>query len=333
MDPGGLACYGGRMTVIDLFAGLGGWTEAAESLGLRVAVAANHNPVAVRAHAANHPRTLHIQQDLQQADFYQWPAHDVLLASPACQGHSQAATGGRAGKGQRRGSSPKHDRDRSTAWAVVTCAEVHRPRIALVENVDDMLRWVLHATWLAAWKALGYHVQVLVLDAADHSTPQERQRLFFVFSLDPLPAIVPPPQPRIPIAEVVDLRRGEWQRVRWAAEGVQQRVARARERRFPSGPFVTQNTTDHSGRELDRPLGTVTTAPGHWGLVRPSPRGDEYRLISIPELRAACGFRADYWLPKTQRDATRLLGNSVPPPLGRAVLAAVLEAARMELAA
>ena len=121
---------------------------------------------------------------------------------------------------------------------------------------------------------------------------------------DPLPALEVPTQPRIPVADVVDLRRGEWQRVCWAADGVQQRAARARAGRHPSGPFVTQNTTDHPGRSLDRPLGTVTTAPGHWGLVRPGHRGDEYRLFERAELRAACGFRPNYWLPATQRRET-----------------------------
>lgn len=314
------------MIAVDLFAGLGGWTEAAESLGLRVAVAANHNEHAIQAHRVNHPRAVHVQQDLQQANFYQWPEHDVLLASPACQGHSQCSTGGAKGRGMPRGSSPKHDRDRSTAWAVVTCAEVLRPRIVLVENVLEMQGWVLYRPWRASFEQLGYHGQTLVLDAADLGVPQERQRLVEVFSLDPLPHIVLPELPRIPVGEIVNLRRGEWKRVRDAAPGVQQRVARARSRNFPDGPFITQNTTDHSGRSMDRPLGTVTTAPGHWGVVRPGPRGDEYRLLTLDELRAAMGFRRDYWLPRTQKVATRLLGNAVPPPLGAAVLRQVLAA-------
>jgi DNA (cytosine-5)-methyltransferase 1 len=315
------------MIVGDMFAGLGGWTEAAELLGLTVAIAANHNALAVKAHAANHPRTRHVLQDLQQANFHEWPRLNVLLASPACQGHSEAATGGRKGKGKKRGENPKHDRDRSTAWAVIAAAEALRPEVMLVENVLEMLLWKLYGRWQGCLEDLGYHVQVLRLCASKHGVPQERDRVFIVATRKKLAPIVVPEQPRIPVSEVVDLRRGEWQRVRWAAEGVQERVARARSRGFPEGPFVTQNTTDHSGRDLARPLGTVTTCSGHWGLVRPGPKGDEYRLLMREELRDVCGFRRDYWLPRAVTHAAKLLGNAVPPPLGRAVLKAVLEAA------
>lgn len=104
------------MNAIDLFAGAGGFTTGAALAGCRVLYAANHWPTAVEWHAANHPGTVHACQDLQQADFRTAPAHDLLLASPACQGHSPAR-----GKDQ-----PHHDAQRATAWAVVTCAEVHR---------------------------------------------------------------------------------------------------------------------------------------------------------------------------------------------------------------
>jgi len=78
------------MDAIDLFAGLGGFSEGAEQAGVRVVWAANHWPAAVQVHANNHPETEHVCQDLQQADWTQVPKHDLLLASPACQGHSRA---------------------------------------------------------------------------------------------------------------------------------------------------------------------------------------------------------------------------------------------------
>ena len=152
------------MIAIDLFAGLGGFTEGASQAGVHVAYAANHWPLAVQWHAANHPDTEHACQDLQQADFRAAPAHDILLASPACQGHSPA-------RGRER---PHHDAQRATAWAVVTCAEVHRPAVVLVENVPAFARWVLFPAWCAALDALGYALAPMVLDAADAGVPQHR---------------------------------------------------------------------------------------------------------------------------------------------------------------
>jgi DNA (cytosine-5)-methyltransferase 1 len=75
---------------VDLFAGLGGFTAGATAAGARVVWAANHWPVAVQWHAVNHPETAHLCQDLHQADWTQVPDHDLLLASPACQGHTPA---------------------------------------------------------------------------------------------------------------------------------------------------------------------------------------------------------------------------------------------------
>lgn len=79
------------MKAIDLFAGFGGFTLGATQAGARVVWAANHWPLAVETHARNHAGTEHVCQDLRQADWTALPRFDLLLASPACQGHSQAA--------------------------------------------------------------------------------------------------------------------------------------------------------------------------------------------------------------------------------------------------
>ncbi len=84
--------------------------------GVEVVWAANHWESAVRYHALNHPQVRHHCQDLHQANWAEVPPHDVALCSPACQGHSPA-------RGKER---PHHDAARSTAWAVVSCAECHR---------------------------------------------------------------------------------------------------------------------------------------------------------------------------------------------------------------
>ncbi len=97
------------MRAIDLFAGIGGFSEGARQANIDVVWAANHWELAVQYHSANHPHTEHVCQDLHQAAWDQCPKHDILLASPACQGHTHAR-----GK-----EKPHHDAQRSTAWAVV----------------------------------------------------------------------------------------------------------------------------------------------------------------------------------------------------------------------
>ena len=112
------------ITAIDLFAGLGGWSTGASLAGVDVLWAANHWPDAVEWHSANHPNTIHACQDLHQADWSQVPAHDLLLASPCCQGHSKA-------RGKANGN-PQHDASRSTA----------RPGIPFIHtHIDIADRW------------------------------------------------------------------------------------------------------------------------------------------------------------------------------------------------
>ena len=118
------------MRAVDLFAGAGGFSTGATMAGVNVVWAANHWPAAVQVHTNNHPDTIHLCQDLQQADWSLVPAHDLLMASPACQGHSRA-------RGKER---LHHDAMRATAWAVVSAAECHLPTVVLVENVPEFAK-------------------------------------------------------------------------------------------------------------------------------------------------------------------------------------------------
>lgn len=304
------------MKAVDLFAGAGGFSEGARAAGATVVWAANHWRTAVEWHAANHPDTEHACQDLQQADFRDAPRHDLLLASPACQGHSRA-----------RGSEkPHHDALRSTAWAVVTCAEVHRPPVALVENVPEFAEWALFPAWCAAMNALGYALAPTVIDAADHGVPQRRRRLFVVCTRSKHPVELRlPRREHVPIGKVIDFGAGAWTPIARAgrSEKTLQRTASGRERfgdRFVM-PYYGSGS-GLTGRSLERPLGTVTTR-ARWAVVD----GDRMRMLSKDESRAAMGFRADYKLPASNFEALHLLGNAVCPPVAADLVAALKAAA------
>lgn len=124
--------------IADLFAGAGGTSEGAKRIGMKVVWAANHWPAAVEVHRRNHPETLHVCQDLQQFDFRRMPHHDILWASPACQGHSEAAQPSRLASST---AAATHDAMRSTAWAVLSAVEAKVPRAFVVENVPAFAAW------------------------------------------------------------------------------------------------------------------------------------------------------------------------------------------------
>ena len=170
------------MEAIDLFAGAGGFSTGAQMAGCKVVWAANHWPDAVEWHSKNHPSAVHVCQDLHQADWSQVPRHDVLLASPCCQGHSKAR-----GKAK---NNAQHDASRSTAWAVVSATEYHLPRVVVVENVPEFLDWQLYRPWELAMNALGYTVSPHIIDAADLGAPQNRIRMFLVLTRSKAPLLL-----------------------------------------------------------------------------------------------------------------------------------------------
>lgn len=303
------------MKAVDLFAGLGGNTQGARMASVNVVWAANHWPLAVQWHAANHPETEHACQDLQQADFRDAPAHDLLMASPACQGHSPAR-----GK-----EKPHHDAQRATAWAVVTCAEVHRPAAVIVENVIQFAeRWVLFPAWCAAMHALGYALSMNRIDAADHGVPQHRMRLFIVATRSKHPIELDLPRgAHVPASNVIDFAAGVWSAVEGHVPATLARVAAGRRtfgERFLA-PYYGSGSGE-TGRDLARPIGSLTTRD-RWAVID----GDRMRMVSRAESIAFMGFPTDYQLPRQTKEAKHLLGNAVCPPVARDVINALRLAA------
>ncbi|AVQ81697.1 DNA cytosine methyltransferase [Variovorax sp. PMC12] len=304
------------MRAIDLFAGAGGFSTGARMAGVDVVWAANHWQAAVDVHAANHPETAHACQDLQQADWRGVPAHDLLMASPACQGHANAR-----GK-----EKPHHDALRSTAWAVVSACEFHRPQAALVENVPEFTKWALFPAWCAAMSALGYAVAPHLIDSADHGVPQHRVRLFLVCTQGKHPLqLTFEPRTHVGADSVIQFASGKWSPVIKPGRSTNTlaRVAAGRARfgrRFVM-PYYGSGS-GLTGRCLSRPLGTVTTVD-RWALVD----GDHMRMLTAAENRGAMGFPDSYTLPTNHRQAVHMLGNAVCPPVARDVINALKESA------
>lgn len=304
------------MKAIDLFAGAGGFSTGATMAGVQVVWAANHWPAAVQVHANNHPTTAHACQDLQQADWTQVPAHDLLLASPACQGHSRA-------RGKERAH---HDAQRSTAWAVVSALECHRPAAGIIENVREFAAWTLFPAWCAAMNALGYALSFNVIDAADHGVPQHRQRLFIVATRSRHPLELSLPQrEHTGIGSAIDWTAGKWSPIhkpgRSAATLERIRNGRARHGQRFVAPYFGSGS-GLTGRCISRPIGTITTRD-RWAVID----GDHMRMLSATEAQRAMGFPASYQLPERHKDAMHMLGNAVVPVVAADVINALRAAA------
>lgn len=305
--------------VVDYFAGAGGFTLGAELARAEVVAAIDHWPLAVATHATNHPRVDHACEDLTRFDPRRLPDFDGLVASPACQGHARARGVAAGAEGDAR-----WDSSRATAWSVIDCAEVRRPRWIVVENVVDFQRWALLPSWLDALARLGYRARVQVCDAARWGVPQERPRtIVTAVQGREAPEVRAPDLAPRPIADVIDWSAGPWSRVEDRVAATRARVARGR-RDLGAERFVMPYNGSGSGltgRSLARPIGTITAAD-RWAVVD----GDRMRMLSIPELRAAMGFPVDYQLPPQRCHATQMLGNAIVPAVAASAVRACMEA-------
>ena len=304
------------MKAIDLFSGAGGFSTGAAMAGAQVVWAANHWPLAVQYHAANHPDAAHLCQDLHQADWSLVPSTDLLLAAPCCQGHSKA-------RGKAKGN-PQHDASRSTAWAVVSAAEYLRPQGIVVENVPEFLEWELFPAWDLAMQKLGYTLSPHIVDAADHGVPQHRVRMFIVATKSSAPLVLNlPKREHIPASAFLDFDSGSWSPINKPRRSCATlaRVAAGRAAhgdRFLAPYYGSGSGT--TGRSLHRPIGTVTTK-ARWALID----GSRMRMLTVAENCAAMGFPKGYQLPAQAHQAIHMLGNAVCPPVARDVIGALFD--------
>jgi DNA (cytosine-5)-methyltransferase 1 len=197
------------LVAVDLFSGFGGLTRGIEMAGFTTIMAANHNEYKVKVHEANHPDAEHWIADLvdkQAADYHSardLPAGDILVAGVSCVNHSQANT--QKAYEQRmslfdlddpefEARVTRSERDRATANCVLHYAQVHHPRLILVECTTELTSWgyarhdkpkvgdgTTYYWWLERFRILGYQHRVLYLNSMFFGVPQSRDRLYIAF--------------------------------------------------------------------------------------------------------------------------------------------------------
>lgn len=187
--------------IVDNFAGGGGASTGIEiATGKSVDIAINHDPEAIRMHKANHPHTKHYCEDVWQVDPVRaCKGHPVGLAwfSPDCKHFSKA-----------KGGKPKDKFIRGLAWVACRWAGLVRPRVIMLENVEEFKTWgplnrghhpvkakqgKTFGKFVQQLQDLGYEVQFRELVAADYGAPTMRKRFFMIARCDGNPILWPEP--------------------------------------------------------------------------------------------------------------------------------------------
>ncbi len=187
-----------RELIVDSFAGGGGASTGIElATGRPVDIAINHDPDAILMHKTNHPHTEHIQASVWDVDPVEVCAGrpvGLLWASPDCKHFSKA-----------KGGKPVDKHIRGLAWIVLRWAGTVRPRVIILENVEEFQTWgpvrrgrpvkskagQTFTKWLGQLRDLGYDVEWRELVAADYGAPTTRKRFFLIARCDGRPIVWP----------------------------------------------------------------------------------------------------------------------------------------------
>lgn len=187
--------------LVDSFAGGGGTSTGIElATGYSPDIAINHDPEAIRMHKANHPNTKHYCENVWAVDPVEaCDGHPVGLAwfSPDCKHFSKA-----------KGGKPKDKNIRGLAWVACRWAGLVRPRVIMLENVEEFKTWgplnrrhhpikskqgKTFERFVQQLTDLGYKVDFRELVAADYGAPTMRKRFFMIARCDGKPIVWPEP--------------------------------------------------------------------------------------------------------------------------------------------
>ena len=184
--------------IVDNFAGGGGASTGIElAAGRPVAIAINHDPDAILLHKTNHPYTEHLQTSVWDVDPVEvCKGRPVGLAwfSPDCKHFSKA-----------KGSALVDRNIRGLAWIVLRWAAKVRPRVIMLENVEEFQTWgpvrkgkpikkkagQTFRKWKQQLEDLGYVIEHRELVAADYGAPTTRKRFVLVARCDGKPIVWP----------------------------------------------------------------------------------------------------------------------------------------------
>jgi len=187
--------------IVDNFAGGGGASTGIElATGYSVDIAINHDPEAIKMHKANHPNTKHYCENVWAVDPVKaCNGHPVGLAwfSPDCKHFSKA-----------KGGKPKDKNIRGLAWVALRWAGLVKPRVIMLENVEEFKTWgplnrrhhpikskqgKTFERFVQQLRELGYEVEFRELIAADYGAPTMRKRFFMIARCDGKPIVWPEP--------------------------------------------------------------------------------------------------------------------------------------------
>lgn len=158
------------VTVIDLFAGIGGFHQACSSFGAKIIYASEWDKDAAKVYKENYK--LAPAGDITKIDASEVPDHNIACLGFPCQPFS--ISGNQGGFEDSRGT---------LFFDAARIIKEKQPEVVIVENVKNLVTHDDGRTFKVIMNTLdeiGYNAFAEVLDAADYGVPQSRKRIYIV---------------------------------------------------------------------------------------------------------------------------------------------------------
>ena len=322
------------MRVVSFYAGCGGLDLGFEQAGFQV-VWANEFDSAVRnTYLKNHPRTEFVLDDIVRISPDAIPDSDGFIGGPPCQSWSVA--------GKQRGLD---DMRGKLFLTYIDLIKVKKPKFFLIENVkgllDDKFKDAFQ-DFLNLLDSAGYDVNWQLLDAINYGVPQNRERVFLIgFRKDlNIKYTFPLPTCREPISlyrAIGDIKEDPVRYRGGDTVGVNLKRSNHDVLISDFGPFYYRG---NRRRGWQQPSFTIHATADNIPLHPSSPKmmffGHEnwdfqkdnqssYRRLSVRECARIQTFPDSFTFDCDDITATyRMIGNAVPPRLGRVLAKSIL---------
>lgn len=330
-------------TVSSFYSGAGGLDLGFLKAGYELKFANDIDPIAVKTHNSIHINPVAVAGDVTRIDISNALGADVVIGGPPCQGFSVAGR-----------MDPLDPRSRHV-WHFLELVGKIKPKLFLLENVKNLYtndRWAgLRIGLINAARAMGYSTSLSLLNAADFSTPQSRERMFLIGvrgEVD-VPQLTPSLQPKhisvrdalseiprygsvgndtyctakITAAASPILRKSPYAGMLFNGAGRPLNLERPSTTLAASmggnrTPILEQNLLDGDSDSWIRWYHSRLLA-GESPLPFDEPVSPNLRRLTVEEAAVLQGFPVGMKLSGTSSAQFRQIGNSVAPPMAEAV--------------
>jgi DNA (cytosine-5)-methyltransferase 1 len=297
---------------IDLFCGIGGFHQAAHSIGGKCVFASEIDIEAKRAYEANYNITPH--GDITQIDTSEIPDHDILFAGFPCQPFS--IIGKKLGFDDIRGT---------LFFEIARILKEKKPKMFILENVKQLKTHNKGKTLkiiLETLESLGYKVYCDILNALNYGLPQKRERIIIVGFLN----------------KSIDFSFPK-QEIKGKLEDVLEKEEFIDTRYFASKEIVAKRKSKHKSKYCpsiwhENKGGNISSYPYSCALRA----GASYNYLLVNGIRRLTpremlrlqGFPDTFKIVCNDSQTRKQAGNAVPINVIKAVLKEVIHATKIE---